>query len=90
MKKKAWTAATTYQAWDDIGVVNLSDVLQVVSGHRAQGFLRPLGEPVDGAAVDETRELPKPGAEDLTNGAGLGGGVRGWGYGESGTAEVDK
>lgn len=30
------------QAWDDVWVVHLGDVLDEVDGHGAQGFLRPL------------------------------------------------
>ena len=57
----------THQSLHSFSDVNLCDVLHEVGGYRAQGLIRPLWEPVNGAAVHQAGELTQSGAEHLTN-----------------------
>ena len=49
--------------------INLCDVLEEVVSHRPESLIRPLREPVYGAAVHQTGELSKASTKHLSNGA---------------------
>ncbi len=61
--------ANTDQSLKGLLAVNLHDFLQEVIGHRTQGLIRPLREPINGTAGHQTGELPQTGTEHFTDGA---------------------
>ena len=64
--------AHSNQAVEDLVItVQFGDVSKESHGYGLQRICRPLAEPVDGAAVDQGRELPQSRSEDLTQGAAL-------------------